>query len=46
MVDTLEHAAMKEHTGGNLKKHKIRIDETDKATASFEYHDPQPGNAG
>ena len=38
------HEAMKEHTGGDLKKYVIRIDETGKAMANFEYHDPQPEN--
>jgi len=37
--------AMHEHTGGNLKKYTIRIDETGKAKANFEYHDPQPAVA-
>lgn len=39
------HEAMREHTGGDLRKYTIRIDETGKATANFEYHDPQPANA-
>ena len=39
------HEAMKEHTGGDLKKYTIRIDESGKATAKFEYHDPQPADA-
>ena len=39
------HEALKEHTGGDLHKYTIRIDETGKATANFEYDDPQPENA-
>jgi len=33
---------MKNHTGGNLKKYAVRIDEEGKANASFEYdNEPQ-----
>jgi len=38
------HKAMKDHTGGDLKRYTIRIDESGKAKANFEYHDPQPEN--
>lgn len=48
-IDTLTRAlrdAVKDHTGGDLKAYTIHIDETGKARANFEYHDPEGEDAG